>query len=115
MYHDVESVMEVCAVIIHPEKNCPVQFYFSVTLSNSDGKLLNVLLYYGLCLAILSDSDPTINFAECEERSCVNISRASFPAFLARTPGLDPRITLCPETAKVFSGMKEEASHYTKT
>ena len=39
MYHGVDTMMEVCAIITHPEINCPIQFPFIVTLSTSDGKV----------------------------------------------------------------------------
>ena len=54
--------------------------------------------------ASISGTDPRIHFNRCEERSCVRISRTSFPAFLERTPDLDSRITLCSERAKLFNG-----------
>ncbi|CAI8010976.1 hypothetical protein GBAR_LOCUS7143 [Geodia barretti] len=83
VYRNVDEIMEVCAVIMHPEESCRVQFPFSVSLSTSD------------------DSYSRIYFTECETRSCVNVSRASFPVSLERTSDLDPRITLCAKTARV--------------
>ena len=55
-------------------------------------------------MCILSDSDPTIHFAECEVRSCVTIPRGSLPVFLVKAPDMDTRINLCRQTARVFSG-----------
>ena len=55
-------------------------------------------------MCILTDSDPTIHFAECEVRSCVTIPKGSFPVFLVKAPVMDTRINLCPQTARVFSG-----------
>ena len=39
VYHGAESMMEVCAIITHPEINCPIQFPFNVTLSTRGGKV----------------------------------------------------------------------------
>ena len=55
-------------------------------------------------LMLLTDSDPTIHFAECEVRSCVTVPRGSFPVVLAKAPDMDTRINLCPQTARLFSG-----------
>ena len=38
VYRNVDEIMEVCAVIMHPEESCRVQFPFSVSLSTSDGR-----------------------------------------------------------------------------
>ena len=38
VYRNVDEIMEVCAVIMHPEEGCPIQFPFSVSLSTSDGR-----------------------------------------------------------------------------
>ena len=101
-------MLEVCAVIIHPEENCPIQFPFSVALSTSDGRELwhtTTLLFISSLYFVLTGSDDlTINFTECEKRSCTNVNRASFPLSLGRTPDLDPRISLCSDIAQLFSG-----------
>ena len=54
--------------------------------------------------SLTGSDDPTINFTECEKRSCTNVTGASFPLSLGRTPDLDPRITLCSDIAQLFSG-----------
>ncbi|CAI8010977.1 hypothetical protein GBAR_LOCUS7143 [Geodia barretti] len=98
VYRNVDEIMEVCAVIMHPGESCPIQFPFRVSLSTSD------------------DSYSRIYFTECENRSCIKVSRASFPVSLERTSDLDARITLCAKTARVFSvTMEFESAVYTSS
>ena len=102
VYHDVGELVEVCAIVRSPEVTCPIQFPFNVTLSTSDGTLFP-LQFQMLCTNV-TDSDPNIHFADCEVRSCVTVPRGSFPVVLAKSPDMDTRINLCPQTARVFSG-----------
>ena len=105
VYHDVGELVEVCAIVRSPEVTCPIQFPFDVTLSTSDGiPLHHHNLRCCMAMCILTDSDPTIHFAECEVRSCVTILRGSLPVFLVKAPDMDTRINLCRRTARVFSG-----------
>jgi hypothetical protein len=87
IYYDVGGAIEVCAVVTTPNIECPIGFPFSVTLSTSDG------------------TNPTLPFAECEERSCINVASGAFPVHLEETPDLDSRIQLCPEEGRVPDGI----------
>ena len=44
VYRNVDEIMEVCAVIMHPEESCRVQFPFSVSLSTSDGRNYSTII-----------------------------------------------------------------------
>jgi hypothetical protein len=93
----------VCAVVFSPDENtdCPIGFAFDVELSTTDGTAVQIMDYDSL--------DMTLQFAECERMSCVNITInedetleniESFNVTLERN-GLDSNITLNPTRAEI--------------
>jgi hypothetical protein len=76
--------VEICAIVVHPDIMCPIKFPFNLFFSviEDDSRVFTSL----------------VSFDVCERSVCLNVSITdeNFTLELARTKGLDNRITLSP-------------------
>ena len=89
------ELVELCAVVVHPDIMCPINFPFNLSFSMAEGTGIYQVFLILMFLYIFADSR-VLFFDVCERRVCVqlHVSVENFTFQVARTEGLDTRISL---------------------
>ena len=123
------GIVEVCAVVYEPVRDCPISFPFELFLSTEDGSagrttnpqtLNSFSIHHKMLFFVFLDTEAIMDynqltdypfaFDRCELRQCVDVAirndlvpedLESFFVNLERTPGLSGVITLTPVRAEI--------------
>ena len=104
--------VEICAIVVYPDIMCPVKFPFNLFFSVIEGTGILALYYVAIIFPLspvpVDDSrafTSLVSFDVCERSVCLNVSITdeNFTFQLARTEGLDNRITLSPVAGMIIN------------